>query len=130
MVSFTNSNFWRKNLNVNLWQNITFKVTSNNLEKHGPLIWWKYVKYRLSVCVFILFHLLASSGCTTSVTYVRGRINDILLWVFGWVLLPSPTISVSEPILFHLRRRKLQPAADWRDNEWYNATLRKDDILI
>ena len=26
---------------------------------------------RACVCVFILFHLLVSSGCTTSVTYVR-----------------------------------------------------------
>ena len=31
------------------------------------------------VCVFMLFHLMASSGCTTSVIYVRGRINDLLL---------------------------------------------------
>ena len=130
MVSFTNSNFWRKNLNANLWQNITFKVTSNNLEKHGPLIWWKYVKYRLSVCVFILFHLLASSGCTTFVTYVRESDQRSLVISIVWVLLPSPIISVSEPIFFHLRRRKLQPAVDWRENEWYNATLRKGDILI
>ena len=26
----------------------------------------------LCVCVFIVFHLLVSSGCTTSVTYVRS----------------------------------------------------------
>ena len=82
------------------------------------------------VCVFMLFHLLASSGCTTSVIYVRGRINDLLLWALRWVLLPSPIISVSEPILFHLQRRKLQPAPDWRKNEWYNAAFRKEDILI
>ena len=29
------------------------------------------VRARVCVCVFILFHLLVSSGCTTSVTYVR-----------------------------------------------------------
>ena len=60
----------------------------------------------------------------------EDRINDLLLWVFIWVLLPSPFISVSKPVLFHLRTRKLQPAADWRENEWYNTTVRKDDILI
>ena len=84
----------------------------------------------MCVCVFIPFHLLASSGCTMSMTYVRGSDQRSFVVDILWVLLPSPIISVSEPILFHLRRRKLQPAPDWRENEWYNATLRKDDILI
>ena len=44
------------------------------------------------------------------------RINDLLLWVL-WELLPSSFISISESILFHLQRRKLQPSAYWREND-------------
>ena len=33
------------------------------------------------------------------------------------VLLPSSFISISESILFHLQRRKLQPTAYWREND-------------
>ena len=34
-----------------------------------------------------------------------------------WVLLPGSFISISESILFHLQRRKLQPTAYWREND-------------
>ena len=44
------------------------------------------------------------------------RINDLLLWVFCY-LLSGSFISISESILFHLQRRKLQPTAYWREND-------------
>ena len=44
------------------------------------------------------------------------RINDLLLWVF-WELLPSSFISISESILFHLQRWKLQPTTYWRERD-------------
>ena len=68
------------------------------------------------VCVFILFHLLVSSGCTTSVIYVRSSDQRSFVASIFWVLLPSFFISISESILFHLLRRKLQPTAYWREN--------------
>ena len=58
------------------------------------------------VCVFI--HLLVSSGCMTSVIYVRSSDQRSFLVSIFWVLLPSSFISISESILFHLQRRKLQ----------------------
>ena len=61
------------------------------------------------VCVFILFHLLVSSGCTTSVTYVRCS-DQRSCGEYYQGLLPSSFISVSELIIFHLQRPKLQPA--------------------
>ena len=36
---------------------------------------------------------------------------------YFWALLPSSFISISESILFHLQRRKLQPTAYWREND-------------
>ena len=36
---------------------------------------------RAYVCVFILFHLLVSSDCKKSVTYIHVRIKDLLLCV-------------------------------------------------
>ena len=69
------------------------------------------------VCVFILFHLLVSSGCTTPVIYVRSSDQRSFVASIFWVLLPSSFISVSESILFHLQRRKLQPTAYWREND-------------
>ena len=68
------------------------------------------------VCVFMLFHLLVSSGCTTSVIYVRSSDQRSFVVSIFWVLLPSSFISISESILFHLQRRKLQPTAYWREN--------------
>ena len=69
------------------------------------------------VCVFILFHLLVSSGCTTSVIYVRSSDQRSFVVSIFWVLLPSSFISISESILFHLQRRKLQPFSYWREND-------------
>ena len=69
------------------------------------------------VCAFMLFHLLVSSGCTTSVIYVRSSDQRSFVASIFWVLLPSSFISVSESILFHLQRRKLQPLYYWREND-------------
>ena len=71
----------------------------------------------LCVCVFMLFHLLVSSGCTASVIYVRSSDQRSFVVSIFWVLLPSSFISISESILFHLQRRKLQPSAYWREND-------------
>ena len=69
------------------------------------------------VCVFMVFHLLVPSGCTTSVIYVRSSDQRSFVVSIFWVLLPSSFISISESILFHLQRRKLQPTAYWREND-------------
>ena len=49
-----------------------------------------------------------------------------------WVLLPGSFISISESILFHLQRRKLQPTAYWREKRYgiMFGIRRKDDIFI
>ena len=80
---------------------------------------WNYLGILLPtcVCVFMLFHLLVSSGCTTSVIYVRSSDQRSFVVSIFWVLLPSSFISISESILFHLQRRKLQPTAYWREND-------------
>ena len=69
------------------------------------------------VRVFMLFQVLVSSGCTTSVIYVRSSDQRSFVVSIFWVLLPSSFISVSESILFHLQRRKLQPLYYWREND-------------
>ena len=72
---------------------------------------------RVCVCVFMLFHLLVSSGCTTSVIYVRSSDQPSFVVSIFWVCLPSSFISISESILFHLQRRKPQPFSYWREND-------------
>ena len=69
------------------------------------------------VSVFMLFHLLVSSCCTTSVIYLRRSDQRSFVVSIFWVLLPSSFISISESILFHLQRRKLQPFSYWREND-------------
>ena len=69
------------------------------------------------VCMFMLFHLLVSSGCTTSVIYVRSSDQRSFVVSIFWLLLPSFFISISESILFHLQRRKLQLFSYWREND-------------
>ena len=69
------------------------------------------------VCVFMLFHLLVSSGCTTSVIYVRSSDQRSFVVSIFWALLPTSFISISGSILFHLQRRKLQPFSYWREND-------------
>ena len=67
------------------------------------------VRARVCVCVYILppWRLLPIAMCPRHTWEVW--INDLLLWIFIWVLLPSSFISVSENVIFHLQRRKLQP---------------------
>ena len=62
------------------------------------------------VYVFIFFHRERK-------TYLRVRINDLVLWILVGCFLPSSIISVSENVIFHLQRRKLQPTAYWREND-------------
>ena len=69
------------------------------------------------VCVFMFFHLLVSSSGTTSVIYLRSSDQQSFVVSIFWVLLPSSFISVSESILFHLQRRKLQLLYYWREND-------------
>ena len=38
-------------------------------------------------------------------TYLRVQINDLVLRVLCWVLLPSFFISVSKNVIFHLQRQ-------------------------
>ena len=71
----------------------------------------------LCACVFTLFHLLVSSGCTISVIHVRSPDQRSFVVSIFWVLLRSSFISISESILFHPQRRKLQPTAYWREND-------------
>ena len=68
------------------------------------------------VCVFILLHLLVSSGCTTSLTYVRSSdqrsfVVSILLasakflHLYFWIYLISPP------------KTKTPATAYWREND-------------
>ena len=117
------------------WQQHVWWVTALIYGKDLPKVlfgsWWRHANYKkfpkisvaysspyklqillCCVCVFMLFHLLVSFGCTTSVIYVRSsdqRSFDVSIF---WVLLPSSFISISESILFHLQRRKLQLLLD------------------
>ena len=76
-------------------------------------------RYALRVCVCVCLY---SSTCWffPAARHLwhtwEVRINDLLL-EYIWVLLPSSFISLSESILFHLQRRKLQPTAYWREND-------------
>ena len=105
---------------------------ANNSKGHVPavlivMLFFKVLKYfsggkissflcvyvcacaRVCVCVYILppWRLLPIAMCPRHTWEVW--INDLLLWIFIWVLLPSSFISVSENVIFHLQRRKLQP---------------------
>ena len=56
------------------------------------------------VCVYILppWRLLPSARCLRLTWGVR--INDLVLWILIWVLLPSSFVSVSKSVIFHLQR--------------------------
>ena len=55
------------------------------------------------------------------------RINDPFLWVFLRTSAKA-FISISESIIFHLQRRKLQPTATAEKTIWHNMGTQKDDI--
>ena len=80
------------------------------------------------VCFYILppWRLLPTARCPRQTWEVR--INDLVLWIFMWVLLPSSFISVSENVKFHLQRRKLQrrkPVTYWREKHMIWCAPRK-----
>ena len=65
------------------------------------------------VCVFILFHLLVSSGYTTSVTYVRSSDQ----WSFV-VSISRGFYQVPSSLFLNLSYFKLQPTAYWREKRY------------
>ena len=79
------------------------------------------------VCVFILFHLLVSSGCTTSLTYVRSSdqrsfVVSILLASAKFLHLCFWSYLISPP------KTKTPATAYWRENDMISCAPRKDDI--
>ena len=81
------------------------------------------------VCVYVCVYsstLKASSACKMSKTYLKGRINDLVLWILIWVLLPSSFISVSENVIFHLKWRNsnLSTTGEKRYDIWYISNFR------
>ena len=72
---------------------------------------------RACVCVYILppWRLLPTARYPRHAWEVW--INDLVLWIFIWVLLPSSFISISESIIFHLQRRNSSPPKNWREND-------------
>ena len=81
------------------------------------------------VCVCILFHLLVSSGCTTSVTYVRSSDQGSFVVSISWML--SAKFLHIYFRIYHIWPPKTKTPADsyWREHEWYNVGTRKDDIF-
>ena len=76
------------------------------------------------VCVFILFHKLASSDCKTSVSYLRC--SDQRSFVVSIARgMPNSFISISELMIFHLQRRNSSPPKNWKTIS-YTGILRKD----
>ena len=81
--------------------------------QHGCFTMCVYV----CVCVCLYsFAVKASSVCKISKTYLRVRINDLVLLILVDCVMPSSIIAVSENVIFHLQRRKLQPLYYWREN--------------
>ena len=82
------------------------------------------------VCMFILFHLLVSSGCTTSLTYMRSSdqrsfVVSILgasakfLHLYFWIYLISPPKTKTAAIRLLERKRYDIMCADKDDIYWY-----------
>ena len=82
------------------------------------------------VCMFILFHLLVSSGCTTSLTYMRysdqrSFVVSILgasakfLHLYFWIYLISPPKTKTAAIRLLERKRYDIMCADKDDIYWY-----------
>ena len=86
----------------------------------------------VSVCVFLYSSTVkASSNCKMSKTNLRGsdqRSCVVNIYVFMWVLLPSSFISISENVIIHLQRQKLQtrkPVTYWREKHTIRCSPRK-----
>ena len=72
------------------------------------------------VCVCVCLYsstVKAFSVCKMSETYLRAWINDLVLWISVDSVMPSSIIAISENVIFHLQRRKLQPLYYWREND-------------
>ena len=72
------------------------------------------------VCVYF-FHL-------QDIRDKLEEINDLVLWILIWVLLPSFLISVSENVVFHLQRQNVSSPTTRVKTTWYISSRRKDDI--
>ena len=72
------------------------------------VLWYVCACVYVCVCVYILppWRLLPTARCPRHTWEVR--INDLVLWIFIWVLLPISFISISENVIFYLQRQKLQ----------------------
>ena len=82
--------------------------------------WIGLCRSYLHVCVCVCLYsstVKASSVCKMSKTYLRVRINDLVLWILVDCVMPSSIIAVSENVIFHLQRWKLQPFSYWREND-------------
>ena len=120
--------------------NYSTELLRKDPSAEGGLYWWfHYYKLfkknivndfalfcRMAVCMYTLPRILPSARCLIHAW--RVRINDVMLWVLYAVPLPSSFISVSENVIFHLQRRKLQRWPTGEKTIWYVCAPRKDDI--
>ena len=103
-----------------------FLMSSNSGSRYRIYRCCVCVCVRACVCVCVCAHarvffhsstVKASSVCKMSKTYLRVRINDLVLWILVDCVMPSSIIAVSENVIFHFQRRKLQPLYYWREND-------------
>ena len=108
------------------------KNESSNLEKFVSYVEKNVFHRYLCVCVYILplWRLLSTARCPRHTWEVR--INDLMLGIFIWVLLPSSFISsFISFIIFHLQRRNSNLPKNWRENDMiYCAPAKRWYILI
>ena len=45
------------------------------------------------------------------------RIDDLVLWIFIWVLPPRSFIFMSHNVIFHFHRRNSSSLTNWREND-------------
>ena len=103
LFSFVSSNI--KNFVVTVWVSLCvllysvnnpynfFQLTTLKIIDLAVYVW--YVCVCACVRAFILFHLLVSSGCTTSVTYVRSshQRSFVVNIIRGFCQVPSSLFS-------------------------------------
>ena len=80
------------------------------------------------VCVFILFHLLISFGCTTSVTYVRSSDQRSLLVSISRAFYQVPSSLFLNLSYFTSKDENSSRPLTGEKAIWYNVCPRKDDI--
>ena len=78
---------------------------------------WCFTLLVSCVCVYFIppWRLIPTGRCPRHAWEVR--INDLVLWIFISVLLPSFFISISKSIIFHLQRRNSSPPKNWIEND-------------